>query len=118
MTEFRGERASTAFAYLHPSMGRRNLTVLTEAQVLRILFSEDGRRAVGVEYLKKGEKVQVFVTKEVIVSAGAINSPKLLQLSGIGPAEELGRLGIPTLRVGALYHSWRIVLSMCGIANI
>lgn len=83
----RGRRLSAARAYLHPVRHRRNLTVRTRAFVERILF--DGDRAVGV--LCDGERISAG---EVIVSGGAINSPQLLQLSGVGPAELLEPLGV------------------------
>jgi choline dehydrogenase len=84
----RGRRLSAARAYLHPVMNRPNLTVETRAFVTRILF--DGRRAVGVE-LAGGRRVS---GGQVILSGGAINSPQLLQLSGVGNAAELAALGI------------------------
>jgi choline dehydrogenase len=84
----RGRRLSAAGAYLHPVMDRPNLTVQTRAFVTRILF--EGRRAVGVE-LAGGRQVRAG---QVILSGGAINSPQLLQLSGVGNAAELAALGI------------------------
>jgi choline dehydrogenase len=87
-------RMSTAGCFLRPAMRRGNLDVRTNAQVLRILI-EDGR-ACGVEYLQDGLRRQVMARREVIVSAGAINTPKLLQLSGIGDGERLRELGIAT----------------------
>ncbi|WP_186755865.1 choline dehydrogenase [Echinicola salinicaeni] len=88
---FRSRRMSTSRAYLKPVRDRENLTVLTQAMAHRILF--EGKKAVGVEYKHKGKVKQVF-GKEVISCGGAINSPTLLQLSGIGNAEELKQLGI------------------------
>ena len=88
---YRGRRYSAARAYLHPVMHRSNLTVLTRATANRILF--EGKTAVGVEYVHKKKTQQVF-GGEIISCGGAINSPKLLQLSGIGNAEELKALGI------------------------
>ena len=87
LTQRGGLRCSTAVAYLHPAMDRPNLEVLTRAQCAAILF--DGDRAVGVELDRGGEQVQVRAEREVIVSAGAYNSPQLLMLSGIGVADEL-----------------------------
>ncbi|MET0135493.1 MAG: choline dehydrogenase [Kibdelosporangium sp.] len=86
-----GRRWSAARAYLHPVKDRPNLTVRCLAQVDRVLF--DGRRAVGVEYRRFG-KTRTAQGNEVILSGGAINSPQLLQLSGIGNAAELRELGI------------------------
>lgn len=92
-TKRRGERCSAAVAYLHPAMNRPNLTVLTGALVHRLLI--EGGRAVGVRYERGGEAVEVTAAREVILSGGAINSPQLLMLSGIGPADELARHDIP-----------------------
>ena len=87
-----GRRCSAANAYLRPAMRRPNLAVKSAALVTRVLF--DGRRAVGVEY-RRGQALQtVHAQREVIVSAGPINSPKLLKLSGVGPAAELHEHGI------------------------
>jgi choline dehydrogenase len=87
----RGRRLSAARAYLYPVMSRANLTVATRAFVTRIIFR--GRRAVGVEFRHQGSVKRVRAG-EIILSGGAINSPQLLQLSGVGPAGLLGRLGI------------------------
>jgi choline dehydrogenase len=87
----RGRRLSAARAYLHPVRNRPNLTVKTRAFTTRILF--EGTRAVGVEYVQGGRTKQVRAT-EVILCGGAINSPQLLQLSGVGNAAELQQLGI------------------------
>ncbi|MBV9317527.1 MAG: choline dehydrogenase [Gammaproteobacteria bacterium] len=92
MTVAGGRRCSAANAYLRPAMRRPNLTVRTHALATAVLF--EGRRAVGVRYQRDGEAQQVRVRREVIVSAGPINSPQLLKLSGIGPRAELGALGI------------------------
>lgn len=88
-------RASTAVAYLHPAMGRPNLTVKTGVVVRRVLF--EGTRAVGVEYLEDGRVIQARADGEVIASAGGFNEPKLLMLSGIGPASHLESFGIPVV---------------------
>lgn len=88
----RGFRHSTARAYLGPARRRKNLDVFTNALVKRVLFEE--RRAVGVEFERGGQTVRASATKEVIVSAGAIASPKLLMLSGVGPAAALREHGI------------------------
>ena len=88
-----GRRWSTADGYLKPGLRRRNLNVVTEAQVRRVLF--DGTRAIGVEYVRDGITHTVRARREVILSGGAINSPQLLMLSGIGDAKHLGELGIP-----------------------
>jgi choline dehydrogenase len=92
MTVGEGRRCSAANAYLRPAMHRHNLTVRTHTLATRILF--EGRRAVGVRYERGGALHEVRARNEVIVSAGSINSPQLLKLSGIGPAAELGEHGI------------------------
>jgi len=91
-----GRRASTARCYLRPAMKRANLKVETRAHVTRILF--EGRRAVGVEYMHKGRTLKVRARAEVILSGGAINSPQLLQLSGIGPGAVLQKHGVQVVR--------------------
>jgi choline dehydrogenase len=88
----RGRRLSAARAYLHPVMGRKNLTVHTLAHATRIVF--DGNRATGVEYLRAGRARRSVEAGEVILCGGAINSPQLLQLSGVGEAQHLRALGI------------------------
>jgi choline dehydrogenase len=87
-----GKRHSAAAAFLVPILQRPNLTITTGALVTRLLF--EGNRAVGVEYLHEGVLHQVRVNREVILSAGAFDSPKLLLLSGIGDVEYLGSIGI------------------------
>ena len=87
-----GRRMSAARAFLRPAMKRKNVRVETNALATRILF--EGRRAVGVEYEQNGTKHTARAGREVIVSGGSINSPQLLQLSGVGPAEHLRGLGI------------------------
>lgn len=94
-TIYRGRRRSAARAYLHPVKNRLNLTVITRAMVHQILF--EGKQATGVEYKKRGQLKQVFADKEVILCGGSINSPQLLQLSGIGNKEELEKHDIPTV---------------------
>ena len=91
-----GLRCSAAVAYLKPIRSRKNLTVITDAQASKILF--DGRKAVGIEYIKSGHRQSIRAHHEVILSAGAIQSPQLLQLSGIGPASLLKEFGIPVLQ--------------------
>jgi choline dehydrogenase len=91
-TQRNGMRASTAVCYLHPVASRENLTVLTDATALRVLF--DGDRATGVEVERAGAVEQLTAEREVILAAGAYQSPQLLMLSGIGPAESLAPFGI------------------------
>jgi choline dehydrogenase len=92
MTTYRGRRWSAAMAYLRPARARRNLRVESRCLVTRILF--EGTRAVGVEYLHNGQLVRMRARREVIVSGGAINSPQILMLSGVGDAAALKPLGI------------------------
>jgi choline dehydrogenase len=92
MTVHRGRRWSAARAYLRPALGRRNLTVRTGALTTRIRF--EGRRAVGVDYALGGQTRHARAEREVVLSGGAINSPQLLLLSGIGDADQLAKLGI------------------------
>ena len=90
-----GERCSAAAAYLHPVMDRPNLTVLTKAHASRVLF--EGKRATGVAYRQGGQEKQVSAKREVILCGGAFNSPQLLQLSGVGRAEDIEPHGITLL---------------------
>ncbi len=95
MTVQGGRGSSTARAYLRPAMQRPNVEVLSRTLVTRILF--EGRRATGVEYSRGGRLQQAHCTAEVLLCGGTINSPQLLQLSGIGAADELRKLGIDVL---------------------
>jgi choline dehydrogenase len=92
VTQKRGRRWSSADAYLHPAERRPNLTVRTGALTTRVLVS--GGRATGVEYRSGGRVHTVHATREVVLSGGAVNSPQLLMLSGIGPAEHLRSVGV------------------------
>lgn len=92
LTVKNGQRCSAAVAYLHPAMNRPNLRVETNALAGRILF--EGKRAVGVTFRQNGQKRVAMARAEVILAGGAINSPQLLQLSGVGPGELLNRHGI------------------------
>jgi choline dehydrogenase len=102
-TTQRGRRASTAYSYLRPAKNRSNLDVETSALAQRILF--EGRRARAVEYRQSGALRTARARKEILVSSGAYNSPQLLQLSGVGPAELLKQHGID------------IVLDAPGVGN-
>ncbi|KAI1301455.1 Glucose dehydrogenase -like protein [Halotydeus destructor] len=92
----RGARCSSAKAYLRPARKRPNLHVVTFSHVTKILFDKN-KRAIGADFVRFGTPSTVFARREVIVSAGAVNSPQLLMLSGIGPAAHLKSLGIPVL---------------------
>jgi len=93
-----GQRWSAARGYLHPALTRSNLTCITGARTSKIVI-ENGR-ATGVEYIdaKSGQKSVVHADKEVLLSAGAVQSPQILQLSGIGDPEELAKFGIPVVK--------------------
>ena len=90
-----GWRQSAAVAFLKPARARPNLTVMPRALVTRVLF--EGRRAIGVEWQRDGMAHRVRAAREVILAAGAIQSPQLLQLSGAGPPDLLHRLAIPVV---------------------
>ncbi|CAH2407509.1 GMC family oxidoreductase [Mesorhizobium escarrei] len=92
ITTKNGRRMSAARAFLRPAMKRNNVRVEINALATRILF--DGKRAVGIEYLQNGETKNAHAGREVILSGGSVNSPQLLQLSGVGPSALLGALGI------------------------
>lgn len=87
-----GRRASASAQYLRPVQHRPNLRVITGAFATRVLL--EGRRAVGIEFERRGLRYRAYAERETLLAAGAFNSPKLLLLSGIGPAAELQRLGI------------------------
>ncbi|MGX5803091.1 GMC family oxidoreductase [Bradyrhizobium sp. Arg314] len=95
ITTKNGRRMSAARAFLRPAMKRGNVHVETNALATKILF--EGKRAVGVEYEQNGEKKTVRAGREVILSGGSVNSPQLLQLSGVGPSTLLGDLAIPVV---------------------
>jgi choline dehydrogenase len=91
----RGLRVTAAKAFLDPVRGRKNLKVFTDAQVKALDF--EGKRAVGVRFVRGGEEATIRAEGEIVLAAGAIGSPQILQLSGIGPGGLLSRLGIPVL---------------------
>ena len=111
-----GRRASAAAAYLKPALPRANLSVRTSASATRIVL--DGKKAIGVEYLHRGRTEQAFAEREVLLSAGAINSPQLLMLSGIGDAAQLRAHGIKAVAdlpgVGADFQDHVFV----GVGNL
>jgi choline dehydrogenase len=114
VTQRDGRRCSAADAYLRPAMSRPNLTVQTDALVTRILV--DAGRASGVRYLLRGTEETVFADAEVILCAGAIGSPHLLMLSGIGPADHLREAGVSVVvdspGVGANLSDHPVVTAM------
>ncbi|MEU0526378.1 GMC family oxidoreductase [Streptomyces niveus] len=112
-----GRRQSAADAYLLPVLSRPNLTVVTDAQVRRLLV--DNGRCRGAEYVRNGESGTVLAEREVVLSAGAIGSPQILMLSGIGPADHLRQLGIPVRSdlpgVGANLHDHPLAWISYGV---
>lgn len=95
VTQKNGMRHSAAVGYLHLALTHENLTAIPHAQVVKLTF--DGRRCTGAVYWKDGTEHQAVASKEVILCGGAINSPHLLMLSGIGPKTKLAEFGIPVL---------------------
>ncbi|MER9616512.1 GMC family oxidoreductase N-terminal domain-containing protein [Mesorhizobium sp. M0207] len=95
ITTRNGRRMSAARAFLRPAMKRKNVRVEINALATKILF--EGKRAVGIEYLQNGATKTARAGREVILSGGSVNSPQLLQLSGVGPSALLGALGIPVV---------------------
>ncbi|QEM44547.1 GMC family oxidoreductase [Mycolicibacterium grossiae] len=108
-----GTRQSTAAAYLHPSCTRPNLVVSTSSRARRLLFA--GNRCVGVEFVRGDELVHVQAEVEVVLSAGAVDSPRLLLLSGVGPAAELDHVSVAVVHdlpgVGRNLHDH----PLCGV---
>lgn len=106
VTQKHGQRHTAAHAFLDPVMNRPNLTVLSHAHALKLLLS--GRHCTGVQFKYRGKVQDVLAKKKVILCAGAIQSPQLLLLSGIGPADELARHDIPCVHelpgVGSNFH--------------
>src|SRR5215211_1979167 len=90
-----GRRSSAATAYLKPALARANLTIETGAHATRVLIEKN--RATGVEYVRKGRTLRAEAAREVILSGGAFNTPQLLMLSGVGPADHLREVGITPL---------------------
>jgi len=95
ITTRNGWRESASTAYLRPALARNNLRLETSAHVTRVLF--DGLRASGVAYLQNGQERRCRARREVVLAGGAINSPQILQLSGVGPGDALQALGVPVL---------------------
>lgn len=88
---------SASKAYIRPVKHRQNLHVAIFSRVTKILIDPITKKTIGVEFVKKGKNRTVYARKEVILSAGAINSPQLLMLSGIGPKQHLENLNIPVI---------------------
>lgn len=100
VTTKQGWRNTAATAYLTPIINKRkNLQILTETWVTKLLFNKIGNRTIGLELLNENKKYRINVRKEIIVSAGTFESAKLLMLSGIGPKEHLHEFNIPVIKV-------------------
>lgn len=93
----RGARCSTSKAFLRPFRLRKNLHVAKFAHATKILIDPNTKRAFGIEFMKDNKRQMVFATKEVIMSAGSLNTPQLLMLSGVGPAQHLSDFNIPVI---------------------
>jgi choline dehydrogenase-like flavoprotein len=96
-TERKGERCSVATGYLEPVLHRTNLNIRSEATVAKILF--EGTKAIGAQYIQNGETKTIFARKEVLLSAGAFGSPRILLQSGVGPEDELKKWSIPPVHI-------------------
>ena len=94
-TIYKGERMSAEVAYLRPIKSRKNLTIITNSLVKKLLF--DGKKCIGLEVKKKNKIIKYSVSKEIILSGGAINSPQILELSGIGKRDVLEERNIPLI---------------------
>lgn len=113
----RAHRCSTSKAFLRPIRLRRNLDIVMHAQTTRVLIDKNNR-AYGIEFLKNGKKESVYARKEVILSAGAINTPQLLMLSGIGPKEHLQEHNIPMIMDLPVGHNLQDHVGLGGMTFI
>ncbi|XP_056642913.1 glucose dehydrogenase [FAD, quinone] isoform X2 [Diorhabda sublineata] len=111
----RGSRCSTAKAFLRPVKLRKNIDIALNAHVTRVLINPATMRAFGVEFVRNGRKQIVTAKKEVILSAGAINTPQIMLLSGLGPKAELTKHGIPVLRNLAVGENLQDHVAMGGL---
>lgn len=111
----RGSRCSTAKAFLRPIRLRKNFHLAMNAHVTKLLINPETKRAYGVEFVKNGKWYKIKARKEVILSAGAINSPQLLMLSGIGPAQHLQDKGIPVVQDLPVGDNMQDHVGMAGI---
>ncbi|EFN74792.1 Glucose dehydrogenase [acceptor] [Camponotus floridanus] len=112
----RGSRCSSAKAFLRPVRMRKNLHVAMHAQVTKVLVHPESKRTYGVEFMRNGKMFRIRASKEVILSAGAINSPQILMLSGIGPKEHLQELGIPVLQDSRVGYNLQDHVGVGGLA--
>lgn len=93
----RGSRCSTSKAFIRPVRNRRNFYISKHSHVHKIVIDPNTKQATAVRFEKKGRVYEVKATKEIILSAGSVNSPQILMLSGVGPADHLKTLGIPLM---------------------
>lgn len=115
-TTVNGARLSSSKAFIRPVRSRRNLHVGKQARVTRILIDSTTNRTFGVEFVKNRRTYVVRARKEVILCAGALNSPQLLMLSGVGPREHLDELGIPVVQDLRVGYNLQDHVSMAGLA--
>lgn len=113
-----GRRWSAAKAYLRPIKKRANLFVSMRSWVTRILIDPVTKVAYGVEFIKNRQRYRVNATKEVILSAGAVASPQLLMLSGVGPAKHLKQLGIPVIQNLKVGYNLQDHVGLSGLAFV
>nr|CAH7718557.1 unnamed protein product [Callosobruchus chinensis] len=115
-----GLRSDAENSYLRPVRHRKNLKIRTEAHVTKILIRPGSKEAYGVEYRKNGRMYHVIVKKEVILSAGGLNSPQILMLSGVGPRDQLEEFGIPVIKnlpVGTIMYDHVTFLGAAFLIN-
>ncbi|KAL6259292.1 hypothetical protein P5V15_009211 [Pogonomyrmex californicus] len=112
----RGSRCSTAKAFLRPVRLRKNLHVAMHAYATKLLVNPKSKHTYGVEFIRDGKMFHIRAKKEVIVSGGAINSPQLLMLSGIGPKEHLRELGIPVIQDSRVGYNLQDHVGLGGLA--
>ncbi|XP_014244928.1 glucose dehydrogenase [FAD, quinone]-like [Cimex lectularius] len=115
-TTKRGARESASKAFLRPIRNRPNLHVVKKARATKILIDPTSKKTYGVEFVKNRKYYKVKASKEVIVSAGSLNTPQLLMLSGIGPKSHLEELNIPVLKDSKVGHNLQDHVSMAGLA--
>lgn len=116
-----GQRVSSASAFIHPIYKKRkNLHIVTSALVSKVIIDQITKTAIGVEYKRDGQSFTVYAKKEVILSAGALKSPQLLMLSGIGPEDQLKALDIPVIKdlpVGKRYYDHTVFAGLIYYVN-
>lgn len=114
-TTDRGSRCSASKAFLRPIRNRPNLTVTKSSLVTKILINPETKRAFGVKFVKNKQTYVVYARKEIVLSAGALNSPQILMLSGIGPADNLLDVGVPVIKDLKVGYNLQDHVSMAGL---